>query len=129
MASPFGDDQQRVATGNGPIVLNLPNRELDGLAYVNFSGSFQGPAVPVDGEPASAHLWGDIRLVFGSNECQGSFGWSDFTTPPETGGSMHARCQDGATLAATVVATSYDGSQLSVDVRDGWYIAGPEDDD
>ena len=128
--SPFEGAQERNAHGSGSVHLDLPDRELDGLAEVDFSGSFQGPDVPVEGEPASAHLWGDIRLTFGSNACRGSFAWSSFTTPPEGGGSMHARCEDGATLAATVAATRLEASQeLSVDLRDGWYVAGPEEDD
>lgn len=128
--SPFEGQQERNAYGSGRVHLDLMDRGLDGLAEVRFSGSFQGPDVPADGEPASAHLWGDITLTFGSNECRGSFGWSNFTTPPEGGGSMHARCEDGATFAATLVETRLEGPQhVSVDLRDGWYVAGPEKDD
>ena len=128
VASPFEGDQERNAHGSGSVRLELPDRDLDGLVDVNFSGSFQPSVEPVAGVPFSAHLWGEIILVFGSNECRGSFGWSNFTTPPESGGSMHARCEDGATLAATMIATQEfpEGQRLPIDLVDGWYVAGPE---
>lgn len=128
VTSPFEGDQERNAHGSGSVRLELQDRDLDGLANVSFSGSFQPSAVPVAGVPFSAHLWGQITLVFGSNECRGSFAWSNFTTPPESGGSMHARCDDGATLAATMIATQeLPGEQwLPIDLVDGWYAAGAE---
>lgn len=128
VASPFEGDQERNAHGSGSVHLELPDRDLDGLVDIDFSGSFQPSVEPVVGVPLSAHLWGAISLVFGSNECRGSFGWSNFTAPPESGGSMHARCEDGATLAATMVATQElpEEQRLSIDLLDGWYVAGPE---
>jgi hypothetical protein len=129
--SPFEGDQERNAHGSGSVHLQLTDRDVDGLADVTFSGSFQPSVGPEEGVPFSAHLWGGISLVFGSNRCRGSFGWSNFTTPPESGGSMHARCEDGATLAATLIATQeFPGEQrLVIDLRDGWYVAGPAKDD
>ena len=128
VASPFAGDQERNARGSGSVHLQLTHRDFDGLANVDFSGSFQPSVEPVEGVPFSAHLWGEISLVFGSNECRGSFGWSNFTAPPESGGSMHARCEDGATLAATLIATQEfpEQQRLSIDLMDGWYVAGPE---
>lgn len=135
MESPLDGDQERDAHGSGPVRLELSDRELEGRAFVDFSGSFQG-----DERRGAAHLWGDISLVVGSNECRGSFGWSNYyTTPAESGGSMHARCEDGATLAASLVlrqdgvgpaeAAPIDPQRLALHLRDGWYVAGPEKDD
>ena len=130
VASPFEGSQERQAHGSGSVHLELTGGELDGLAAVDFSGSFQGSLELRDDGPASAHLWGDVWLAFGSIECKGSFGWSNFTEPAESGGSLHARCQDGATLAATLVATAPEGPQrLTIDLREGWYVAGAAKDD
>lgn len=124
--SPLAGDQERNAHGKGSVHLQLPDREFDGLADIRFSGSFQPSVEPVDGAPFSAHLWGDMTLLFGSNTCRGSFGWSNFLAPRESGGSMHARCQDGTTLAARLIATPTfpEPQGLTIELRDGWYVAG-----
>jgi hypothetical protein len=121
---PFADQQERDGTAAGVVRLVLPGRELRGTAQLtDFSASFAG-----DDAQGYFHAWGTVSLVLGSNTCRGSFGWSNFS-PPDGGGSMHARCEDGATLAATMVATpQLPGPQgVSIDLRDGWYVAGPVD--
>ena len=40
---------------------------------------------------------------------------------------MHARCDDGALLAVTMVETAQlpCNRGLTIDLRNGWYVAGP----
>jgi hypothetical protein len=123
-----GTQEERDGLGTGSVRLDLPDRDLDGDVRVDFSASFNG-----EGETGPAeyfHFWGDIRLNFDSTTCRGSFGWSNFEPRLEGGGSMHARCEDGATLAATMVATRQvpGPNGISVELRDGWYIAGSTTD-
>ena len=119
---PFGDQQER-GWATGDVELVLPERDLTGTAEMReFSASFKG-----DERQGYFHSWGSITLLFGSTRCQGSVGWSNFS-PLEGGGSMHARCEDGATLAATMVATVQPSQGVTMDLRDGWYVAGREVD-
>lgn len=123
----WGDSQERNATGSGRVVLELPDRRLEGIARIDFEASYTG-----DESKGYFHGWGDIHLQFWSPtvECTGSFGVTKFKDPPEGGGSMHARCDDGAVLAARMFETQEPSglAVLTIDLRDGWYVAGPEQD-
>jgi hypothetical protein len=123
---PFGDHQERNGHGTGSVQLELPGRKLEGVARMDWSASFDGDS---DTVPASfSHYWGDIRLDFDSTTCRGSLAWSYFDSPAEGGGSLHARCEDGATLAAELATPrgpARDG--IGVDLHDGWYVAGSPD--
>jgi hypothetical protein len=100
---PFGDEQERNAVGRGSFQLELWDRQFTGAVGIQFAASHER-------SPTGAnvfHSWGDIDLRLGpANDCHGSFGWSNFTDPLEGGGSMHLRCEDGAVLAASMVATA-----------------------
>ncbi len=123
---PFSGEQERNAAGTGSFQLELPDRQFTGAVSIQFAASHER-------SPTSAnvfHSWGDIDLRLGpANDCHGSFGWSNFTDPLEGGGSMHLRCDDGAVLAASMVATAQPqfqqaGDDLVVELLDGWYVPG-----
>ena len=121
----WGDNQERNATGSGTVLLAFPEREVQGAAQVAFEASYTG-----DHANGYFHSWGDITLHFGSPTvtCRGSFGWSNLKDPPEGGGSMHARCDDGALLAATMIKTQQVPGidPMTINLRNGWYVAGPQ---
>lgn len=114
-------EQHRDGSAIGSIELELPDRQLRGDARLEFGASVE----VVDGEPRVLHAWGDVRLRFGADSCRGHFGWSSSSEPLEGGGSMHVRCEDGATIAARLAATDLPQSfELVIDLEDGWYDGG-----
>ncbi|MDP9466999.1 MAG: hypothetical protein M3P31_07220 [Actinomycetota bacterium] len=118
---PYADRQDRDAVATGSIELELPDRQLRGDARLEFGASRE----QVDGADVVVHAWGHVRLRFGSVFCRGWFGWSNFVDPLEGGGSLHARCEDGGTLTARLVATPQPQAVgVAVDLEDGWWTTG-----
>ncbi len=120
-ASTFADRQERDAVAIGSIELELPDRQLRGDARLEFGASLE----QVDDAYVVMHAWGSVRLRFDAVSCRGWFGWSNFVDPLEGGGSMHVRCEDGATLDARLLPTPQPQVlAVTVDLEDGWYVPG-----
>ncbi len=118
---PSAHEQHRDGMAIGSIELELPDGQLRGDARLDFGASVGR----VDEEPSAIHAWGEVRLRFGTNSCHGWFGWSSFAQPLEGGGSMHVRCEDGATLTARLAATRQPQAfGVAIDLEDGWYDGG-----
>jgi hypothetical protein len=112
--------QERDGVATGSLELTLPDGQLRGEARLEFGASLE----TVDGENAVTHAWGAVRLRLDA-VCRGSFGWSNLVEPLEGGGSLHVRCEDGATLTAELAPTPQtQGTGVVIDLEDGWWTPG-----
>jgi len=79
--------------------------------------------------PTVHHVWGIVDAVIDDVPCTGAYGWTYFDDPPETGGSLHLRCEDDTVLGARTTVASIEAPpdsrtwRFTVNLEDGFYIS------
>ena len=117
-----GGVEERDETATGRVRLLVADGELVGAVGLEYDASIS----PGAGRGYALHAWGDVRLELGPDTCRGSFAWSNLEEPLDGGGALQVRCDDGATLAARLAATSQPSRGMVLDLHDGWYRAGDD---
>jgi hypothetical protein len=120
-----GQIETREGLVSGTIALEADGPHT-GTVQLAGSGSLLGTVPP----PAVLHVWGTVDAVIDDVPCTGAYGWTYFDDPPETGGSLHLRCEDGTVLAARTTVASIDQPdpgvgtwRFTVNLDDGFYVS------
>jgi hypothetical protein len=120
-----GQVESRDGQTSGTITLEADDTHT-GTVQMNGSSSHLGTAPP----PMVHHVWGTVDAVIDDVPCTGTYGWTYFDDPPETGGSLHLRCEDGTVLAARTTVASIDQPdpgvgtwRFTVNLDDGFYVS------
>ena len=115
-----------VGDRSGSIRVVLPGRQMVGAAQLDFSHAHRME----DRITRFFHEWGEVHASIGSVTCDGSFAWSYYREPHETGGSINLRCDDGSAFAATALVDKDEDWGAGhhhltfITLQDGWYVAG-----
>ena len=117
-----GQIETREGLVSGTITLEADEPHTGTVQFIG-SGSLVGTVPP----PAVLHVWGTVDAVIDDVPCTGAYGWTYFDDPPETGGSLHLRCEDDTVLAARTTVTSIEAEpgtwRYTVNLEDGFYIS------
>jgi hypothetical protein len=117
-----GQIESRDSQVSGTISLEADDPHT-GTVQITGSASHLGTVPP----PTVHHVWGTVDAVIDDVPCTGAFGWTYFDDPPETGGSLHLRCEDNTVLAARTTVASIEAVpgtwRFTVDREDGFYIS------
>lgn len=114
----------RDAVLTGPVDLRVEATTVTGTVHASASAATLATA----SGPVLQHAWGTMVVTVGETVCRGSFAWSYYDEPPESGGSMHLKCDDESVLSASIApwdfqAPNYEHAlwRLYLDVQDGWW--------
>jgi hypothetical protein len=119
-----GQIESRESQVSGTITLEADDPHT-GTVQITGSASHLGTVPP----PTVHHVWGTVDAVIDDVPCTGAFGWTYFDDPPETGGSLHLRCEDDTVLAARTTVASIEAPpdsrtwRFTVNLEDGFYIS------
>jgi hypothetical protein len=117
-----GQIESRESLVSGTIELEADDTHT-GTVEITGSASHLGTVPP----PTVHHVWGTVDAVIDDVPCTGAFGWTYFDDPPETGGSLHLRCEDDTVLAARTTVVSIEARagtwRFIVNLEDGFYIS------
>jgi hypothetical protein len=119
-----GQIESREVQVSGTITLEADDPHT-GTVRLTGSGSLVGTVPP----PTVHHVWGTVDAVIDDVPCTGAYGWTYFDDPPETGGSLHLRCEDDTVLAASTTVASIEAPpdsrtwRFTVNLEDGFYVS------